>query len=246
MGQVVFVAPLAVLFVVGFWLFGAKRMLADRAKYGKPLPLGELAQRMGLQVLEGDPAAPLTDAEASQNKPGGQKTGGAVGRFLGDRVWETRIRLQGAPYGRPTEFYLFDRHQVDERVVAKVHYIAFECRLTVHIPVRVPPFEIVNRKRVMGMKVETQMDLPRSAFGDDGLDSELVLHTSDRRIGPVLAPAVAPLTDVRIVHVQGYETVVQALFEAYALVFTATDLVPTQQALEHMATVLAGPVPQHR
>jgi hypothetical protein len=166
---------------------------------------------------------------------------------------ETRVVLEGAPYGRPTRF-LFHRYtEVAERIVAQVVSGSFDCRLSVRVPVDLLPFEIVSRTgfadRYIGIKAKPEWGLPAQSFGDRDLDAKLALSSPDPRIGSFLAPVVGPLVGQRYVHIQGHRGLIESLASQedtasndagyFQWIFEVED---HQLVLEQMANVLAGPV----
>jgi hypothetical protein len=245
----VFFIPVIGLGMGLFWLVAGKRMMAssDR-KYGE-YRAGDLAQRMGLQIVEGDPALNLMMAQTKHNMAlANRPSGGRVGRMLGDSDKQTRVRLEGAPYGRPTQlvFDSYTKHQ--ERIVANITSWSFEYRLSIQLPVEVPPFEIVLRKSgAYGVKAKPEWKLPKQSFGSPDLDAKLTLRCEDRRLGSHLAPVMNGLTSHKYLHIQGNGRIISSITEdPNATMYVTMDIEQTQIALEHMANALAGPVQQRR
>jgi hypothetical protein len=239
----VFAIPVVAVGLVVFWTVLGKRMMGAADKRYADYRVGEVAQRMGLQVVEGDPSLNLIQAQTTHNMASGEATGGRVARFMGDRDKETRVRLEGAPYGHPTRLVSYSYTKYQDRVAVGIVTTAFEFRLSVQIPVEIPPFEIVLRKAgAHGVKAKPEWDLPRQSLGDPDLDARLTLTCADPRLGAYLAPVVGGLTSHKYLHIQGGGRVISSLAEANATMYAAFDLEQTQLVLEHMATALAGPV----
>jgi hypothetical protein len=245
----VFFIPVIGLGMGLFWLVAGKRMMAgtDR-KYGE-YRAGDLAQRMGLQIVEGDPSLNLLQAQTKHNMARARRpAGGPVGRLLGDADKETRVRLEGAPYGRPTQlvFDSYTKHQ--DRLVVGITSWSFEYRLSIQVPVELPPFEIVLRKSgAYGVKAKPEWSLPKQSFGSPDLDAKLSLRCADPRLGPHLAPAVGGLTSHKYLHIQSSGRVISSIAEdPNATMYVTMDLEQTQIVLEHMANALVGPVQPHR
>ena len=245
----VFFIPVIGLGMGLFWLVAGKRMMASSDRKYSEYRAGDLAQRLGLQIVEGDPSLNLMMAQSKHNMASARRpSGGAVGRMLGDRDKETRVRLEGAPYGRPTQliFDFYTKNQ--ERIVANITSWSFDYRLSLQLPVDVPPFEIVLRKGgAHGIKAKPEWKLPKQSFGSPDLDDKLTLRCEDHRLGPHLAPVVGGLTSHKFLHIQGNGRIISSLAEdPNATMYVTMDLEQTQIALEHMANALAGPVQQHR
>jgi hypothetical protein len=240
----IYFMPVAATGLLVFWLVVGKRMMASTDRRYAAFRVGELAQRMGLQIIEGDPSLNLMQAQTTHNmSTTSQATGGTVARLLGDTAKETRVRLQGAPYGRPTELVFFSYTKYQDRLAVGIITTSFEFRLSVQVPVAVPAFEIVLRRSgSYGLKAKPEWRLPKQSFGAPELDAHLSLTTTDARLGPYLAPAVGGLVGHKYLHIQGDGHVISSLTEENATMLGAFELEQTQLILEHMATALAGPV----
>jgi hypothetical protein len=237
--------PAVALALLLFWTTVGKRMMRATDRRYADYRLAEVAQRMGLQVVEGDPSLNLIQAQTTHNMAAGQATGGRVARFLGDAEKETRIRLEGAPYGRPTRLVFSSYTKYQDRVAVGIVTTAFEFRLSLQLPIAIPAFEVVLRKAgAHGVKAGPEWDLPRQSFGDPDLDARLALTCSDPRIGPHLAPVVGALASHRYVHIQGQGRIISSLAEEHAAMYAAFELEQTQLVLEHVANALAGPGPR--
>lgn len=248
MSPIVFAVPVVAVVLIVFWSVVGKRMMsATDRRYGD-YKVGALAHRMGLQVLEGNPELNMVQAQTKHNMTTAQRpTGGRVARMLGDADKETRVRMEGAPYGRPTQFVFYSYTKVQDRIAVGIVTTAFEYRLSVQIPLEIPPFEIVLRKGgarsgAYGVKAKPEWRLPKQSFGDPDLDSALSLTCEDPRLGPHLAPVVGGLTGHKYVHIQGQGHVLSSLAEENATMYATFDIEQTQRVLEHMANALAGPV----
>jgi hypothetical protein len=242
----VFAIPVVAAGLLLFWNFAGKRMMGAADRRYSDYRVGDLAQRMGLQVIEGDPSLNLIQAQTKHNMSYGEATGGRVARFMGDTQKETRVRLEGAPYGRPTQLVFHSYTKYQDRVAIGFVTRSFEFRLSVQVPVQLPAFEIVLRKgAAYGLKAKAEWDLPRQSFGERELDDRLVLTCADPRMGPHLASVVGGLTGHKYLHIQGDGNVISSLGEEDATMYVAFDLEKTQQVLEHMAFAVAGPVQPH-
>lgn len=241
---VVFAGPvIAVVALLVLPRFGKAMMASTDKKYAE-WRLGDLSQRLGLQIVEGDPTMNLMQAQTAHNMAKGKAGRGL--RSLTDLQKETRIRMEGAPYGRPTQFLFRSMTRQTDAMVAKFIKTEFECRFSVRLPFAPPPFEIVLRRPSGAYKVKPELGLPEQSFGDAGLDGHLVLCSTDPRIGPALAPAMAGLMQHTYLHIQGNGDVISSLTDETGYSAATYYIYETQQTLEHMANMLAGPVTPHR
>src|SRR5262245_15516200 len=244
----VFLLPAIGLGIGAFFLIFGRRLMTGHDQHYRDLRVAELAQRLGLRIVEGDPALNMMQAHTKHNMRMAKDKAG----FLRSSK-ETKVVLEGAPYGRPTRF-LFHRYTaVAERVVVQVVSGSFDCRLSLQVPADLPPFEIVSRsglgRRYMGIKAKAEWGLSPQSFGDAGLDAKLALSGPDPRIGPFLAEVVGPLAGQRYVHIQGHRGLIESLSSQddtasndagyFRWIFEVVD---HQVVLEQMANVLAGPV----
>jgi hypothetical protein len=245
----VYLVPAIGLGMGAFWLIVGRKLMTGSDKRYREYRVADLAHRLGLHIVEGDPALNMMQAHTKHNmRMAKDKARG----FLRSSK-ETRVVLEGAPYGRPTRF-LFDRYtEVAERIVVRVVSGSFECRLSLQVPVDLPPFEIVGRTgfadRYMGIKAKPEWGLPAQSFGDHDLDAKLVLSSPDPRLGPYLAPVAGALVGHKYVHIQGHGGLIESLASKedtasndaayFQWIFDVED---HQRILEHMAHVLAGPI----
>jgi hypothetical protein len=245
----VYLVPAFGLVMVVFWLIVGRRMMAGTDRRYRDFLVADLAQRLGLRIVEGDPTLNMMQAHTKHNmRSAKDKAGG----FLRNSK-ETRVVLEGAPYGRPTRF-LFDRYtEVAERIVARMVSGAFDCRLSLRVPLDLPAFEIVGRAsvadRYRGIKAEAEWGLPPQSFGDRELDAKLALSSPDPRIGSYLAPAAGALVGHKYVHIRGQGVLIESVASKadaasndagyFQWIF---EVEHHQRVLEHMANVLAGPV----
>jgi hypothetical protein len=241
---VVFVVPVVGLLAAILLPRFAKQMAKSADDRYAEFRLGDLAPRLGLHIVEGDPSLNMIQAHVTHNMANARSVGGLKG--LVKSAKETRVRLEGAPYGRPTLFTFLARTEGTDLPGARFVRKTFDCRLCVRVPVGLPPFEIVRRRSSPGLKAKPELGLPAQSFGDAQLDAQLALSCADPRLGPALAPAVVGLTAHQFLHLQGHGDVISSLATEPGLMYAIYDLTTTQNALEHMANVFAGPVARHR
>jgi hypothetical protein len=207
--------------------------------------LGNMAERMGLVIAEGNPKLNMVTATTAHNFKLGTGVGSGWLARLMNTTAETKARLIGAPRGRQTEFVYLRRHDTKDRLLVITTESWFECRLSVQCPVAFPEFEIVRRHPYMGVygpQARTELPLPPQPFGNRALDGKLKLTTTEPRLGPALAPAVGGLLPLEYVHVQGRDGALHWLATEEASAHALRRLLEAQQVLERIADVLAGTV----
>ena len=93
--------------------------------------VGNMAQRMGLTIAEGDPKLNLVNAIPAHDFKWGTGVGSSWLSRLANTTTETKVHLVGAPRGRPTEFVYHRREDTKDRVLVITTGSWFECRLSV-------------------------------------------------------------------------------------------------------------------
>src|SRR5262245_51807726 len=98
------ILPAMLAYYVYMRRLGARHMAkADRDN--AHARLGEMAQRFGLRILEGDPSANLTTLPMERQ----QQVSMAGSAFGGQTQREIRVHLAGEVHGRPLEIVYHDR-----------------------------------------------------------------------------------------------------------------------------------------
>jgi hypothetical protein len=236
-----YLAPLIVVVALAFPFVMMRLTDVLSARYR----VGNMAERMGLAVAEGDPKLNLVQATQEHAAKFERSTGGSFLSRLLNSTKETRVRLVGAPHGRPTEFVYWRRHDTKDRVVVITQESWFECRMSLQVPVAFPEFEIVRQCPHMGAygpKAQPELPLPPQPFGNPQLDGKLKLTTAEPGLGRALAPAVGALGQLEFVHVQGRDGAIHWLANEEGSMFACRRLPEAQQALERIADVLVGSV----
>ena len=142
--------PLIVIVALGFPIIAMAFTNRLFAQYR----VANIAKRMGLTIAEGNPKLNMVNAIPIHNLKMGAGVGGSWLSRAINTTKETKVRLVGAPHGRPTEFVYFRRHEIKEGLLVVTTDSWFECRLSVQVPVAFPEFEIVRRSpalRVAGV-----------------------------------------------------------------------------------------------
>ncbi|MBL8602373.1 MAG: hypothetical protein JNK72_10665 [Myxococcales bacterium] len=230
------IMPFVVLLVVGAMWFNGRRMraqfLSDNPQYG----LGVLAQRLGLQLVQGDPGYNLLvnnrDTQVAAAVP---LIAGMTGNTPAVEALAT-----GQHRGHPVRFVFYDQTRVEKGVLETVYTRTFSCSIEVGVAAAVPPFELVLRNENEYLRTEQRLDAPAQPFGHHALDPVLVLRSIEPRVAPVLAPVLGALMAMGYVHILGEGQSVRFVFTALGastgLYYAETVL----QVLLAIADVLEG------
>src|SRR5258706_10077127 len=170
----------------------------------------QLAQRLGMQLVEGNPEHNLVTMSV---QPSVQNTSSAKGFLsqmaassVGGTLGEFKIHMAGQPYGLNAELMLYCRQDYKPGFTENVTTTWSDLRLTVHTRCPVAPFDLRLRSEHTGL--ETRRDdgdqrMPVQPFGDPTLDGKLVLETPDPRVPRAIGGVLQPLAHNVYVHIQG-------------------------------------------
>jgi hypothetical protein len=228
------------------YVFGRKSTRLNDQGY-EQFRLVNLAQRLGLQIVDGTPDFNLMTALGQHQTTAYSGTGGVVGAVMGDGVKETRARMIGAPFGRTVELVFFYNEHFEGGFLENVVTHAFECRLSAQVATPFPDFEIVPRNQKQFLTATPELGLPLSSFGAPGVDASLVLFAADPRVGPLLAPIVAPLVSFPFYHLVGHNGWVHSRSDQTSTLTALYYLEAMERILEQVACLLEGkPAPALR
>ncbi|MDQ3340254.1 MAG: hypothetical protein M4D80_34280 [Myxococcota bacterium] len=245
MSTIVF-AVLAVAGTFGFMIYMKKRLDTQYAH----LRAGRIAQRLGMQVVEGDPEHNLATRSVL---PSVQNTGSAKGFLkqvaatqIGGKLGEFRLRLEGRPYGAETELVLFCREELQVGFSENVTTTWSDLRLTVRSRCNVTPFELRLKKAMTGLEPrENEAPMPVQRFADPALDEKLVLEAYDPQLSRALAVAIAPLTQLAYVHVIGAGNTLSFTMTPTSVMSAAPSIEQILHVLVSIAAVFEGqPAPR--
>ena len=144
--------------------------------------VGALAQRLGLQVVAGDPSFNLFIRQANVDVARGPADG---------RPIQLEVRLEGSPNGVPLALeYLYRVEQVTG--LGRVTWrIWFDCRMAVTPPRSFPPFEVISRSAPLGPIART-LALPVQSTGQPAIDASYEVATDDPALASYLGQHLAP------------------------------------------------------
>lgn len=216
--------------VAAFMLWNKGRMKKYEAQSANARA-GELAARMGLQLIEGDPMTNLMYARAIAQKSDGS-------------VPEVKVRMVGSPGGRATEVNYYERVDVDAGFTSTTVTSWITASVSVEVRSPFPEFEVLL-KDLGGYAAEVKPKLaaPPHAPSDPGA-AKLVVKTHDARVVPVITESLKNMAAWGFVHVHGDGS--RLTFHCTRL--TATYLGIADQihfALDEMAAALENAAAAH-
>lgn len=143
---------------------------------------GELAQRLGLALVQGDPLFNLFIRQANVD----------IQRGPADkRPIHIEVRAQGNPHGAPLEFLYLYRVEKETGFSTVTWRTWFECRLSAQAQQPFPPFEVLSRTTPFGPIAQTQSLAPMPT-GNPAVDQEYVVATQEPAMAALLGQ-VLPL-----------------------------------------------------
>jgi hypothetical protein len=235
-----YIWPIFVLLLVGASFFYRNAMMKAANKTYANYTLADMARRLGLNVVEGDPGLNMVMAQSAHGVQRYESKGGVLGALAGDGTKQTRARAVGNPWGRPYEFLYWQRSDVDKGLTETLHTLYFECSLAARVNAAFPPFEVHLRTPAQFLEPNAKLALPPSPTGNAALDQVMVVKCADPRVAPALAPALVPLMSQGFVHILGGEGEVRALstHASHSVLVMNAELF--LRALEQIACTLEG------
>lgn len=172
----VFLFPIVgVLVAVAYILRGRKAAAGYDEQYAN-YRAGELARRLGLALVEGDPAFNLFIRQANVDVYRGPSDG---------RPIHIQVRLEGAPQGAPMQLTYLYRVEQETGLAQVTWRIWFDCRMTVRAKQAFPPFEVISRDAPLGPIAATQ-PLPPAATGNAAVDATYAVTTHEPALAHLL------------------------------------------------------------
>jgi hypothetical protein len=177
--QVLLFPVLGLAFVV-FFLVRRKSMLAKHDAEYSQYRVGEMAQRLGLSVVQGDPQFNLFIQHANVDMQRGPRDGRPV---------HIEVRMTGERGGRPLELYYLYRLEQETGMVEVVWRTWTECRMSVTANQAFPPFEVVSKKPPMGPIATVQALAPMST-GNPSVDATHSVMTQEPAMAKLLGELI--------------------------------------------------------
>ena len=245
--------PLPVILVLvaatfGFMFFMRRRLNTQYAH----MRAGELAPRLGMQLLAGDPAHNLVTMSVQPSVQGTSSAKGFLSQMaatqLGGTLGELKLHMAGQPYGASCELMLYCRQDFEPGFTTNTTTTWHDLRLTVHAAYAVVPFDLRLRKETMHL--ETRRDdgeprMPPQLFGDPVLDERFVIETPDPSLPRRIAGALGPFLHTLVyVHVTGAGNQVSFVMTPSSVTSVAPSLESILHGLVSIAAVFEGrPMP---
>jgi hypothetical protein len=224
----IFIGVVVVAIVgLSIWqLLQRKKSLAEN----QDKTLGSVAERLGLNVIEGDPNQNLY--------------------FFVERHgdYQRQLRAQGTPYGRDAFFTLMDGVKKSEYLIYREIVHSFGCFLETVLQTPVAPFEVVLRKPNQYLPphegMEERSELREMPSGNADIDAKYRIRTTDPKVPPALVPALQILDQQVFMHLAGEGDRVWSSFTRGGLPYFAYAAEEFLLALETTACSLEGrPLP---
>ena len=137
---------------------------------------GELATRLGLQLIKGDPSFNFMVTHANA----------AVARGATDsQAVHIDIELRGEPFGAPLSLIYLHRQERDTGLTTTTYKTWFDCRMVVMVKQPFPPFEVTSRTTPTGTIVK-QQTLPELPTGNPAVDAEYSVTTQEPALAQLL------------------------------------------------------------
>jgi len=173
---------------VGYMFFMRSRQKQKTAEFDQQYAnyrAGELAQRLGLQLIKGDPAFNFMVTHANE----------AIARGATDKqAVHIDIELSGTPFGAPLSLVYLNRQERETGVAQTTYKTWFDCRMIATAKQPFPPFEVTSRRPPMGAIVKQQA-FPEMKTGNPAVDAEFQVTTQEpglaQLLGQVLPEFVA-------------------------------------------------------
>jgi hypothetical protein len=222
MSPIVYVMPVLVLALLVYGFVVRKRGLAATTH----ATVGALAQRLGLQVIQGDPSINLYYlAQPNRN-------------------YERNIQLVGAPYGREVKWDLTDGTRSQDFLVLVKVTTTWGCFLVARVGAHFPDFEVKLRNPNQYLVPEISLPhLPETLTGDPAIDATFRVAIADPRYAPSLVPAIQALAGQLYVHIVGQGGVVMIPITRFGLGYFVNAAEQYLYALEVLACILEGRQP---
>lgn len=219
---VVYILPPIVIAMVIFSVVMRRRGIANT----QHATLGALAQRLGLQVVEGDPTTNLYYL----SQP--------------NRDYARSLRASGAPYGRQVDFDFTDGTRTQDFLVLVQTTHSWGCYLVARVGIAFAEFEITPRQPTQYLEPNVMLGhLPEAPSGNPQVDATYKIACADPRVGAALGAALPLLSDKLYVHVVGQGNAVMIPITRYGLNYVVHDAEAYLYFLEVLACYLEGKQP---
>lgn len=229
-----------IIFLGGALLYRKKMMKAVDTQYAN-CTAGLVAQRLGLQLIAGDPTFNLVVWENRAPQLNDLNP-------IPHQVFDFQIQAQGTPQGRPSRFFFQAKREASAKIPMMSRTITdtYGCMLEVSLQAQLPYFELASISQNaylqpnMVLSSRTDMRQVPGAFQSPVLDSAFSLTTTDPNIAPLLARALPMLSGIQWIHLVGTPGTLSVHFPRNGHYTFAAQAELYQQALMTIAAMAEG------
>jgi len=164
---------------VGYALFMRSHQKKKTQEYDQQYAnfrAGPLAQRLGLQLLKGDPTFNFLVTHANQSVARGATDSKAI---------DIDIEMAGAPFGVPLAFRYLYRVERETGFNSTTYKTWFNCRMVATAKQSFPPFEVTSRNTSLG-RIVRQQTLPDAPTHNPAVDAEFQVTTHEPALAQLL------------------------------------------------------------
>lgn len=229
MGDFIFVYPVVALAVVGFFFLKGRAAVANYDEQYANYRAGALSQRLGLQLVQGDPNFNVFIRQAHVDVQRGPKDKSPI---------HIEVRAQGAPRGVPLEFVYLYRVEQETGFTQVTWRTWFDCRLSARSRQPFPPFEVISKQAPMGAIAQT-MALPGLSTGNPSVDASYLVTTQEPAMAQLLGqllPAFSTYQNAGV-HLVGDGTSIAFVMHQEKSPLLANVLYYAEQLADHMSEV---------
>lgn len=178
-----------------------KKVAAANETY-KNMIASDVASRLGLGVVEGDPSMNLMMLHHGHVNADMKPVEGDQGFWdAHSKSKTTGVAMRGAPNGRNQEFVY--RLETEGDYKGRIVKTTIHFALTTQVNSTFPPFEVVLAAPNTLLKPKLHYAFPTHPTGVPQVDAKLRVHTQDPRVAQLLGPLLVPFVDHTYVHVVG-------------------------------------------
>jgi hypothetical protein len=184
----VFLVPVIGLAAVAYTLWSRKRTGQAHDQQFAGYRAGQLAERLGLQLVAGDPNFNLFINYANVDVQRGPSDGKPV---------HVEVRMQGAPQGVPIELVYLYRVERSSDFTTVTWRTWFDCHMSARAARPFPPFELLSRNAPLGPIAQTMPLAPQST-GNPSADATYLVTTAEPGVAQLLgqvADGLAPFAN---------------------------------------------------
>lgn len=165
----VILLPILGIAVCGYLVWQRKNMAKNLDQQNANYRAGQIAQRLGLRLVEGDPNFNIFIRQANVDVLRGPTDQKPV---------DIKIHMQGEAQGVPLEFVYAYRVEKQTGITTITWRTWFDCRMTVHVKRPFPAFEVVSRSTPIGPIAQTQ-PLAQNPTGNPQVDAAYLVATQE-------------------------------------------------------------------